>query len=336
VFADQMATNGAYGLASSLELIQGLKVFQPELIALVQRVGKEEGALEEKERQLQLERVKLGEKEKSIEETKALEYQKLRTERDQHDYRMKWERESFEKEKRDFQEAQSRGAEVYAQQEPITVEVGGEKYRTTLHNLAQCQGSIFPSLVKPLDQRGDKGRRDPYIFIDRDGRHFRFILNYLRQGERVMRGCVMKNADLSTLNEILDEVSYYKIASLENLLKLKVVSLKEKVQFEYIAKVYFQQERGSNPAKYKSTKNIEIRECNLTGITFNRVDFCHPVSFENCVMRMAKFVECRFGSAVVFSNVDMFKAAFIRCDNFDIDTFTFIATKKSEVEVSRQ
>jgi hypothetical protein len=33
-------------------LIEGLKVFQPELIAFVQRVGKEEGALEEKERLL--------------------------------------------------------------------------------------------------------------------------------------------------------------------------------------------------------------------------------------------------------------------------------------------
>ena len=304
------------------------KLFQPEVSAFVQRVRAEAvKELEGREAQVALNLEKLEEEKKSFEQAMEIDRQKMQREYGEHTYRMKWERENFEQEKREFYEAQSRGSEMSAQQDIVTVEVGGEKFRTLIHTLAKCRGSVFPKLVTPLNET--KAKRDPYIFIDRDGRHFRFILNYLREGEKVMRWPAMRNVDLCTLNEIIDEVSYYKIAGLEKLLKVKMASLKDKLSFEILAKVYFQQQRG----RYQTTKNIEIKDCNLTGVMFSKVDFHHPLLFDSCVMRAAKFVECHFKNTVTFSNVDVYGVSFVRCGGANLHAFEFKDTKQSDIKV---
>lgn len=313
---------------------RGLKLFQPLISDLAQRAGIVEKELEEKGRQLALDYQKLEEEKRMAYEQIGAERQKLREEADKHAHEMKWERKSFSEEKAGFLEAQSRGMEISTQQEPVTVEVGGEKFRTEIRTLARCQGSLFPTLVEPLNKRDEvKSKRDPYIFIDRDGRHFRFILNYLRQGEKVMRW--MKNPDLCTLNEILDEVYYYKITGLEKLLKRKIASLRDKLPFEALVKAKYIQ-RDAN-GRCKTVRDIDIRDSNLTDITFAKVDFCHQVTFENCVMRSAKFVECYFRGAFVFANVDLFKATFVHCEGLsDLSMFLFKDTDKSNVEVIPQ
>lgn len=333
-----MSNPGISSLGALQDAARGLKFFQPEVNALAQRAGIAERTLEEKERQLALDREKLEEDKKQCYERLGAEEQKLKEKVDQHVHQMKWEKESLNREKEDFELAKSSGTEISSQQDPVTVEVGGEKFRTEIRTLARCRGSLFPTLVEPLKRDEVRNKRDPYIFIDRDGRHFRFILNYLRQGEKVMRWSTMKNPDLSTLNEILDEVNYYKITGLEKLLKRKIASLKDRVSFEALVKAkYFQRDALG---RCKTARDIEIKGNNLTEITFSKVVFCHHVTFEDCAMRSAKFSECYFGSGFVFSNVDLYKATFVNCEGLndldDYNMFVFKDTDKSNVEVIPQ
>uniref|UniRef100_A0A673A108 BTB domain-containing protein n=1 Tax=Sphaeramia orbicularis TaxID=375764 RepID=A0A673A108_9TELE len=63
-------------------------------------------------------------------------------------------------------------------QDPISLNVGGEIYTSTLGTLTRCRdsmlGAMFTGQIPVL--RDDRGN----VFIDRDGRLFRYILNYLR------------------------------------------------------------------------------------------------------------------------------------------------------------
>ena len=55
----------------------------------------------------------------------------------------------------------------------ITVNVGGTVYMTTLATLTRVEGSMLGALAEALSD-------GEVLFIDRDGRSFRYVLNYLR------------------------------------------------------------------------------------------------------------------------------------------------------------
>ena len=64
-----------------------------------------------------------------------------------------------------------------------------------------------------------KREEDGTVFIDRDGTHFRYILNYLRDG--VSEGSLPDDPQI--LRELLNEAVYYQITGL-------VESLEERLQ----------------------------------------------------------------------------------------------------------
>ena len=270
------------------------------------------------------------EKKRSEDEMKLKE-QKFKETIEQHEHKVQWDREALRIEKANFEEAQNRAIRIADKQEPVTVEVGGEKFRTELHTLANCPGSIFPKLVESISRRREedsRNKRDPYIFIDRDGKHFRFILNYLRQGKQVMKCSAMRNPDPFTLNEILYDTQFYKIKGLELLIRRKAVSLSHKRKFEdMVAENYF---KPNDKLTYVTTRKFVLENWNLTGTTFNKVKFAHPVTFINCILESAKFVQCNFESAVNFTNVDLFRAHFDRCEGFDLTRFHLKDTDISE------
>lgn len=64
--------------------------------------------------------------------------------------------------------------------DPVSLNVGGDVYTTTLDTLTRYRdsmlGAMFGGQIPVLrDERGN-------VFIDRDGKVFRYILNYLRTG----------------------------------------------------------------------------------------------------------------------------------------------------------
>ncbi|GAM17351.1 hypothetical protein SAMD00019534_005260 [Acytostelium subglobosum LB1] len=73
---------------------------------------------------------------------------------------------------------------------PITLDVGGIQFKTSKETLLNAKGSYFEILVQNMMNRlsetvGDDENEQQtdsalYQFIDRDGTHFRYILNFMR------------------------------------------------------------------------------------------------------------------------------------------------------------
>jgi len=66
-----------------------------------------------------------------------------------------------------------------------------------------------------------KPSEDGSYFIDRDGTHFRYILNYLRNGQLI----VPKEDMVRIREELLAEVEFYQVQGIIEQLKLKAISL---------------------------------------------------------------------------------------------------------------
>lgn len=321
---------------------------QPELDALLEKIQDIERSVAAREKRLMEQQAEFEEEQKQkVEEFRAWEMGERGKMFQQHEqfeisqrerrHRLIWEKEALSKDKESFETCQSRAADISDHQEPITLEIGGEKFRTEKRTLAQCAGSIFPKLMENL-QRGSSDGKGHLIFIDRDGRHFKFILNFIRQGDQVMRTSVMRNIDRHVLEEILYEVQYYKIDRLEGLIKRKLVSIdKQKVDCRMLVNSKYLQQSSPDKKewKFETTKALLIKDNNLDGIVFQQIAFHHPITFENCIMTRACFTNCFFLSAINFTNVDLDSARFENCFpmNFS-EQFYFNNTDRSRINFS--
>ena len=347
------ATTGAVQL---VQLTAQSKLLQPELASVLKRVNDIERTFDQRERQLEAEKAAMLEKQRQDREEllqwKANEDAKLADEKQQLimdekmlNERIKWERGQLNDDRLDFEYKCKEGEATAHRQEPVTVEVGGEKFRTELSTLTKCKDSLFPDLVRALERRQETERqhdgrpkRDPHIFIDRDSRHFRFILNYLRQGEQVMRGGALKKLDRDDLQDVLFEVQYYRLTDLERLVRRKMVSLKRPLDFKQLmdeAHCFTKLSTASRPQSpqaaqdakkynYVTVKDILLKGENLRGMVFDRVIFQHSVTFQNCILFEAKFIECSFRCAMNLRDADLYRAKFDHCDGIDFENRLYL------------
>ena len=102
----------------------------------------------------------------------------------------------------------------------INLNIGGRRFTTSLQTLTKDPDSMLAAMfsgkfeVKPSE--------DGAFFIDRDGKRFRFILNYLRDGELI----VPEGATF--LKELEAEAKFYQIKGLLRELKDKIQECFEK------------------------------------------------------------------------------------------------------------
>nr|XP_033467952.1 galactokinase-like [Epinephelus lanceolatus] len=98
-------------------------------------------------------------------------------------------------------------------QDPVSLNVGGEIYTTTLDTLTRCRdsmlGAMFTGQIPLLrDNRGN-------VFIDRDGKVFRYILNYLRSSSLDLPdgfselALLRREVDFFQIRPLLDEICRY-------------------------------------------------------------------------------------------------------------------------------
>ena len=331
-----------------VQLTETAKRLQPCLVSLMGKVQEIERDIERRETQLVRVKDDMQEEHKQTMEqmTQWKQQQEAKFDDQRHELqqneeafkqRITWERGKLKRDIRIFESKRSEGNDIAHRQEPVTVEVGGEKFRTELSTLTKCEHSLFPDLVRALDRRQETDRdgrlrRDPYIFIDRDSRHFRFILNYLRQGEQVVRGGALKKADKDDLQDLLFEVQYYRLTDLERLVRRKMTSLKRPCRdFKQLMEddhCFSKIPTPTNPTtpraaddakryKFITVKEISLKGENLKGIVFDKVIFEHNISFRDCILVEAKFVECNFRGAVNLQNADLSKAKFDHCMGID-------------------
>ncbi|EGG20238.1 hypothetical protein DFA_07360 [Cavenderia fasciculata] len=68
--------------------------------------------------------------------------------------------------------------------DPITLNIGGIKFQTSKATLTRIKGSYFDVMLSgEVDIKSTTNDKSNSFFIDRDGTHFRYILNYLRDGD---------------------------------------------------------------------------------------------------------------------------------------------------------
>lgn len=267
----------------------------------------------------------LREKEETFRKKVEMKERELETEKEVHKERVQKEKVDLGRERRDFQELKRRGIYVAdsERQHVITLDVGGEKFRTDVRTLARHPDSIFPRLAGNVDPRSPRSD----VFIDRDSKHFRFILNYMRQGEEVFRGSALRGKDGYDLEEMICDARYYGLKSFMKYLERHKIRLEEKngrkppINFgQLVNEKYF---LPPNPrvlyCAYVTTKQLLFKGKNMKNIVFENVHFKHAVSFEGSLLNGAKFKQCRFDAVLDFTDADISNISFDHCVNVTPD-----------------
>ena len=94
----------------------------------------------------------------------------------------------------------------------IMLNVGGQYFTTTLQTLTKDKGSMLHAMFS--GRFYSKPAEDGSYFIDRDGTHFRYILNYLRTGrlllpkDELVREELLEEAEFYQIHDILEELRH--------------------------------------------------------------------------------------------------------------------------------
>ena len=92
----------------------------------------------------------------------------------------------------------------------IKVNVGGQYFTTSLQTLTKDKGSMLYAMFS--GRFDTKPGEDGSYFIDRDGTHFRYVLNYLRTGyllvpdDKLIRKEILEEAEFYQIRGIVDEL----------------------------------------------------------------------------------------------------------------------------------
>ena len=98
---------------------------------------------------------------------------------------------------------------MHLQESKIKLDIGGHNYTTSITTLRRDPDSMLAAMFSGRHEL--KKEPDGSYFIDRDGIHFRHILNFLRDGQ-VDAETLPK--DPVTLKELLREAKYYQLANM--------------------------------------------------------------------------------------------------------------------------
>ena len=128
--------------------------------------------------------------------------------------RFKRDRDNFEQERQKFQDELKRAQELNKiRDSKIRLNIGGHIYMTSAMTLLKDTDSMLAAMFSGRHSLTQE--EDGSYFIDRDGTHFRFILNFLRDGG-FREGTLPK--EKAFISELLTEAEYYQIQALVKLL----------------------------------------------------------------------------------------------------------------------
>ena len=183
-------------------------------------------------------------------------------------------------------------AELNRISEPkITLDIGGCKYSTSLQTLRAepelMLGTMF-SECHPLTKQ-----KDGSVFIDRDGTHFRIILNYLR-GSITSSELLPDNNLL--LSELLTEVNYYQLKGLE-----KMIKSEEKARTKIITQEEIFNVLQDDGYYFYTTKSISFRNSNLNNLRFQNILFKHSLDLSGSSLMNTTFQGCYFSRCGQYS-----------------------------------
>ena len=186
----------------------------------------------------------------------------------------------------------------------ITLDIGGYKCSTSLLTLRAKPESMLGTMFS--GRHPIRKENDGSVFIDRDGTHFRIILNYLRGG---IASSEQLPDNKLLLSELLTEVNYYQLKGLEKIIKseekesMKVITKKE--IFDFV--------EAAPQGCFVTTKALSFRNSKLIGLRLEDIIFKHSVDFSGSSLMKTTFTRCYFFPNVQYS----FDPANLNCCKFE-------------------
>ena len=186
-----------------------------ELEEMVKDVSETKKELDEKETELEAKQQQLQKEKDQLQNEIQNEKDQLQKEKDQLQKEIQKERDQLQKEKDQLQKEIQLMSEMNKMQDScIKLNIGGHIYTTSTLTLTKDPQSMLAAMFS--GRHSVKKEEDGSYFIDRDGTHFRYILNYLRDGGFKDD---MLPSDSDTRKEILMEAEYYQLSGLVALLR---------------------------------------------------------------------------------------------------------------------
>ena len=220
------------------------------------------------------------------------------------------------------------------QSSPVHLNIGGNRFTTSLQTLRRDQDSMLATMFSGRHKLIQEP--DGSYFVDRDGTHFRHILNYLRDGFRAE----MLPQDELSLREIMNEAQYYQltglVAGVENVLDppppapdftqceindmlatlTRQTTLNSANTPPGLDLGTGSRSKTADFVFHNMTKsNLDFSGKNLSGLSFAHTTFAHNVSFVGACLVNTCFYGCEFASHVVvdFTDADISGADFRQC-----------------------
>jgi hypothetical protein len=270
---------------------------------VVEKFKKREEELQKAARELEV-------SERKFKEKMNLEWAKLEQETQKQRRVIQEERLKLEEEKQYMQNMYD------IQCSHIKLDVGGHVYSTSLSTLTRDKSSMLAVMFSGRHKLV-LSKENTY-FIDRDGTHFRHILNYLR-------GDLHSDTfpeDVTVLKEIQREADYFQLSGLYEMIESILTPTPQRVDYtqEYIDSLLNTRTMESTCKEHKNSRNmtkssLNFDKKNLSGLSFIHTAFVHDVSFAAAKLRETSFYGCEFGSnvRVDFSHADLTGADFRQC-----------------------
>ena len=175
----------------------------------------------------------------------------------------------------------------------IRLNIGGHHFTTSKTTLSSDANSMLAAMFSGVHKlsKCDNGM----YFIDADGTHFQWILNYLR-------GRISSVKDLpkdkGVLNWLKAECDFYQLSGLSKLLKEASPQEKTTLSQNWVDDYFF---------SYVSKSEMNFSNMNLKNISFENITFHHNATFENSSLVGGSFKNCLFkrGVTLNFSNADL-------------------------------
>ncbi|BAU01671.1 FH protein [Vigna angularis] len=186
----------------------------------------------------------------------------------------------------------------------VRLNIGGKKFCTTTDTLTQREpDSMLAAMFSgrhTLCQDSDKG----YVFVDRDGKHFRHILNWLRDG-------VVPTLEEYQYSELLREAEYYQLLGLIDGINAVLNEKKEVDEFHT-------ELTRTDIIKCIQSEKVRFRGVNLSGLDLSKLDLSYVdfsyaclknVFFSRANLQCAKFRDVD-AEASIFHNATLRECEF--------------------------
>mmetsp|Transcript_16695 Transcript_16695/g.32414 ORF Transcript_16695/g.32414 Transcript_16695/m.32414 type:complete len:458 (+) Transcript_16695:881-2254(+) len=225
-----------------------------------------------------------------------------------------------------------------SQHRVVHLNVGGKSFVTSMNSIASCNGSLLYSIVKHSStMRASvlEGEHDE-VFIDRDGEHFAFILNWLRakaccSGYKPppssVREDVLIEAEYFGLDDLVDYLRHFKSGGADRmdgsrLLELKAMGARDFDGANFSNGMYdgicFSSDQARRHARSARFTDSSLQRARFEGMDLSDADFTGSL-LQNANFHGAKLSGACFDGANLtgadFSGADLRGAIIERAES---------------------